>query len=203
MFEIVKGAVVCQITFEFRDKRILAIEAARLIEYADKSVQQRIGSIGFIRLLIDVEQNRRGWYRQSLFKLACKHLVILCFGLAHEGMNNLLATHGRLIALVNELNRDLAQNMRQHLQQVRFTGTEETGNPCTVLFVVRRVVVCVKEFGQIAANLLRQHILVDLIVKVLLIIGLDHTIDIAVNVLAEQLLEADSAFPVHLRSLLL
>ena len=56
--------------------------------------------------------------------------------------------------------------MRQHLQQVRFTGTEETGNPCAVLFVVRRVVVCVKEFGQIAANLLRKHILVDLIVKI-------------------------------------
>ena len=86
---------------------------------------------------------------------------------------------------------------------MRFTRTKETGNPCAILFVVRRVAVCVKEFGQIAANLLRQHILIDLIVKVLLIIGLDHTIDIAINVLAEQLLEADSAFPVHLRSLLL
>lgn len=118
-------------------------------------------------------------------------------------MNNLFATHGRLIALVNEFSRDLAQNMRQHLQQVRFTRTEETGNPCTVLFAVRRVVVCIKEFGQIAANLLRKHILVDLIVKVLLIIGLDHTIDIAVNVFIEQLLEADAAFPVHLCSLLL
>ena len=113
-------------------------------------------------------------------------------------MNNLFATHGRLIALVNEFSRDLAQNMRQHLQQVRFTGTEETGNPCAILFVVRRVVVCVKEFGQIAANLLRQHILVDLIVKIFLIIGLDHTIDVAVNVLAEQLLETDAVFPVHL-----
>ena len=113
-------------------------------------------------------------------------------------MNNLFATHGRLIALVNEFSRDLAQNMRQHLQQVRFTGTEETGNPCAILFAVRRVVVCVKEFGQIATNLLRQHILVDLIVKIFLIIGLDHTIDVAVNVLAEQLLETDAVFPVHL-----
>ena len=118
-------------------------------------------------------------------------------------MNNLFATHGRLIALINEFSRDLAQNMRQHLQQVRFTGTEETGNPCTVLFVVRRVVVRIEEFGQIAADLLRKHILVDLIVKILLIIGLDHTVDVAVNVLAEQLLETDAAFPVHLRSLLL
>ena len=55
MFEIVKVAVVRQITFEFRDKRILAIEATRLIEYANKSVQQHVGGIGFIRLLIDVE----------------------------------------------------------------------------------------------------------------------------------------------------
>ena len=118
-------------------------------------------------------------------------------------MNNLFATHGRLIALVNEFSRNLAQNMRQHLQQVRFTGTEETGNPCTVLFVVRQVIICIEEFGQIAANLLRQHILVDFIIEVLLIIGLDHTIDVAVNVFIEQLLEADAAFPVHLRSLLL
>lgn len=69
--------------------------------------------------------------------------------------------------------------------------------------MIRRVVVRIEEFGQIAADLLRKHILVDLIVKILLIIGLDHTVDVAVNVLAEQLLEADSAFPVHLRSLLL
>ena len=81
---------------------------------------------------------------------------------------------------------------------MRFTRTEEAGDPCAILFVVRRVVICVKEFGQIAANLLRKHILVDLIIKVLLIIGLDHTIDVAVNVLAEQLLETDAVSPVHL-----
>ena len=117
-FEIIKVAVVCQITFEFRDARVLAIEATSLIEYADKGVQQRIGGIGFIRLLIDVEQNRRGGNRQRLFKLPRKHLIVLRFGLAHEGANDLLTAHGRLIALVDEFGRDLAQNVRQHFQQV-------------------------------------------------------------------------------------
>ena len=64
--------------------------------------------------------------------------------------------------------------------------------------MIRRVVVRIEEFGQIAADLLRKHILVDLIVKILLIIGLDHTVDVAVNVLAEQLLETDAVSPVHL-----
>ena len=54
-----------------------------------------------------------------------------------------------------------------------------------------------------SAQLFGHYLLVDLVVKIFLIIGLDHTVDIAVNVLAEQLLEADAAFPVHLRSLLL
>ena len=111
MFEIVKVAVVRQITFEFRDKRILAIEATRLIEYADKGVQQRIRGIGFICLLIDVKQNRRGRNRQGLLKLPCKHLVILRFGFAHKGTNNLLTIHGRFIALVDEFGRNLAQNV--------------------------------------------------------------------------------------------
>ena len=118
LFEIVKVAVVRQITFEFRDEWILAIETARLIEYADKGIQQRIGGIGFIRLLIDVEQNRRGGNRQRLFKLSRKHLIVLRFGLAHEGANDLFTAHGRLIALVDEFGRDLAQNVRQHFQQV-------------------------------------------------------------------------------------
>ena len=118
-------------------------------------------------------------------------------------MNNLFATHGRLIALVNEFSRDLAQNMRQHLQQCDLPEPKKPEIHAPFCFVVRRVVVCVKEFGQIAANLLRKHILVDLIVKIFLIIGLDHTIDVAVNVLAEQLLETDARFPRSFVSLLL
>ena len=93
--------------------------------------------------------------------------------------------------------------MRQHLQQVRFTGTEEAGNPRTVLLMIHRIVVCVEELGQITANLLSKHVFMDLIIEILLIIGLNHTIDIAINILAKQFFEADAVFPVHLHSLLL
>ena len=82
---------------------------------------------------------------------------------------------------------DVAEQMGEHLQQVRLTGAEEAGDPHAVGVGVVRVGLKkeLKAFGRLVG----QDVLVDLGAQVRSVVGLDDALDRALDVLGEDLVE--------------
>ena len=183
-----------EVLLELRHRRQFAEIATRLVEHPHKRIQQRLVLVGGIRLLVDVEQHRCGWDAQGTFERPGKQSVLLLVGLGNERAHDVFtARHMFVACAIDKLRRHLAEDVGQHLEQMRFAGTEETGNPRAVLHVVHRIVVDVKEFPKVLAHLVRQHIFVDFLGDVLLVACLDDAVDGTVDVFGKQLAERDAA----------
>ena len=195
LLECLELAVVVQILLEFRNIRCSAVVPTGFVEHADECIQQRRHA-AFIGFLIDVEQDRCGRNGQSTLQLASKHGIVLLVRLGDERTDDgFPAQRLRLRLAVNQPTRHITQNMREHLEQVGLTGTEEARNPRPILRMVRRIVVLLKERLEVLLDLPGQHVLVDFLSQILLIIGFDDAIDLLVNVPGEQIREC------HLRLL--
>ena len=80
----------------------------------------------------------------------------------------------------------IAQQIGEHLEQVRFTRAEETGDPHAVAAVVDRIGVRLQQFGQGRRRLTGQDVLVNLGGEVLGIVGLDDALDGTGDILGEE-----------------
>jgi len=91
------------------------------------------------------------------------------------------------LCTVELLSFDVAEQMREHLQQVRLTGAEEARDPDAV--GVRVVGVRLEQEFQALGGLVGQHILLDLRAEVCNVVRLDDALDRALDVLGEDLVQ--------------
>ena len=118
LFERLELAIVVQILFEFRNVRRSAVVSTGLIEDADERVQQRRHA-AFIGFLIDVEQDRCGRNGQNALQFTGKHGIGLLVRLGDERTDDGFPVQRlRLRLAVDQATRYIAQNMREHLEQV-------------------------------------------------------------------------------------
>ena len=83
----------------------------------------------------------------------------------------------------------ITEDVGEDFQQVRFTGSEEAGDPYAVGVIRCRIVIGVEELFEIGLDLVGQHVFADLVGDFAVIVGLDHTIDLLIDVLDEDLLQ--------------
>ena len=143
------------VVLELCKLEVLAVEAARLVEHALKAAKQRRGSrialLPLARLAIDVKEDGLRGHRAGALH-----------GSRDHGVDDLAVkvADGALAA-------DLAilEQVAQHLEEVRFTGTEETTDPHADLVGARidGIAVGLEERGKVPLQLARHHVLVKLL----------------------------------------
>ena len=143
------------VVLELCKLEVLAVEAARLVEHALKAAKQRRGSrialLPLARLAIDVKEDGLRGHRAGALH-----------GSRDHGVDDLAVkvADGALAA-------DLAilEQVAQHLEEVRFTGTEETTDPHADLVGARidSIAVGLEERGKVPLQLARHHVLVKLL----------------------------------------
>ena len=175
--EGVELTFVVELTLEPCDVPLVAVVSAGLVEDLHEHPQQGIGLVFADQggLLVDVEQ-------QALRRDA----VGLVEQRGQEGVGCLgaeaLQDAGKVVALHS------AEKVREHLQQVRLTGTEETRNPHAIRIGVVRV--RLKQLLQSLGRLIGQDVFVHLDAQMAGIVGLDHALDGPLDILGENLGEA-------------
>ena len=171
-------AALVEVLLEAGDGAVVAEVAAALVEDLDEDLEQRVCLVlGDQRgLLVDVEEQALGRDGGGLLQRCDEHRVI---GLAQEAVAHLVAREG--------LAFDVAEEVGEHLQQVRLTGAEEARDPHAV--GVRVVGVLLKQRGHALGGVVREDVLLDLDAKVVGVVGLDDTLDRSGDVLEEDLVE--------------
>ena len=176
--ELLVLAAVVQVPLESGDVALVAVVAATVVEDLHEHLQQRIGLIlaDQGRLLVDVEQQA---LRRNARGLAQQRGQECALGLVAETVRHPLA--GELLPL------HIPEQVGQHLEQVRLTRTEEAGDPHAVGVGV--VGVLLQHRLQALGGLVGQDILVDLGAQMRGVVGLDHTLNRALDILGENLVQ--------------
>ena len=134
---------------------VLAVEAACLVEHALKAAKQRRGSrialLPLARLAIDVKEDGLRGHRAGALH-----------GSRDHGVDDLAikVADGALTA-----NLAILEQVAQHLEKVRFTGTEEAADPHADLVGahIDGIAVGLEERGKVPLQLARHHVLVKLL----------------------------------------
>ena len=153
--ELLGFAQGIDVVLELCKLEVLTVEAARLVEHALKAAKQRRGSrialLPLARLAIDVKEDGLRGHRAGALH-----------GSRDHGVDDLAVkvADGALAA-------DLAilEQVAQHLEEVRFTGTEETTDPHADLVGthIDGIAVGLEERGKVPLQLARHHVLVKLL----------------------------------------
>ena len=171
-------AAVVEVALEAGDVALVAVVAAALVEDLDEHLQQGVGLVlgDERRLLVDVEQQALGRDALGLRQQG-----------GQEGASGLGAEALRDLGTIELLALDVAEQVGEHLQQVRLTGAEEAGDPHAVgVGVVRvRLQKQLKALGR----LIGEDVLVDLGAQVRNVVRLDDALDRALDVLGEDLVQ--------------
>ena len=130
LLEVLKQTAPIQVSLEAGHRRLARVVAPCLVEDLDEHLQEGVGLVLVDqgRLLIDVEQQGCGRDVLNLSELALQEGILLCLGLLLEGV--------RCVLPGAEPSGHITQQEGEHLEQVRLTGTKETGDPHTVAAVV-------------------------------------------------------------------
>ena len=186
--ELIEQATAVQITLELGNVRLLAIVAAHFVEDFLEHRKQRVDlllryHIGF---LVDVEQDALRRDRDSLSQIGCENLI----------MSALLLEKlvGRASAHVPVLQKE-----RQDFQQVRFSRTEEAGNPDAVGRLI--IVVGIEKSFELPLDLVGDDVFLELDPKAGLVIRLDDPFDRAIDGFLENVAKLGHA-PLRSRSAL-
>ena len=158
---------------------LVAVVAAALVEDLDEHLEQGVGLVlGDQRgLLVDVEQQALG--RDAL-------------GLRQQARAGTRRWPWRgssptTSGAVEVLALDVAEQVGEHLQQVRLTGAEEARDPHAV--GVRVVGVRLQQELKALGGLVGEDVLLDLGAQVCGVVGLDDALDRALDVLGEDLVQ--------------
>ena len=183
--EAPQQAAAVEVAFEAGHRRLARVVAAGLVEHLDEDLQQGVGLVlvDERRLLVDVEQQAGGGDARHPRQRGGEHGIAL--GLGGEGVDD---RPTRMI-----LARHIAQQVGEHLEQVRFSGAEETGDPHAVAAAVDRGGVGLQQIGQGGGGLAGEHVLVDLGRQMLGVVGLDDALDRTGDVLGEDAADRDVA----------
>ena len=128
-------------------------------------------------LLVDVEQYRLGVHTRGTLDLGERHRIVeLTLEVLHRG----LTVHVAVL-----------QQVAEHLQEVRLAASEVALNPHARIAcrVVEPALVGLEEVVEMPLQLARDHILLELLLYGVVLADVDDTVDVAVDVLREHLLD--------------
>ena len=187
--ELFETTVVVEVAFQFGDVLVGAVISARIVEDANEGVHQR-GFAAFLRDAVDVEQQRHGRNAQVGVQQPFKFVVFSLARLGFHVVDDFGAGDRLPVVVIGAvLGGGVTEDVGEDFQQVRFTGSEEAGDPYAVGVIRCRIVVGVEELFEIGLDLVGQHVFADLVGDFAVIAGLDHTIDLLIDVLDEDLLQ--------------
>ena len=143
-----------------------------------------------MRDAVDVEQQRHGRNAQVGVQQPFKFVVFSLARLGFHVVDDFGAGDRLPVVVIGAvLGGGVTEDVGEDFQQVRFTGSEEAGDPYAVGVIRCRIVVGVEELFEIGLDLVGQHVFADLVGDFAVIAGLDHTIDLLIDVLDEDLLQ--------------
>lgn len=143
-----------------------------------------------MRDAVDVEQQRHGRNAQVGVQQPFKFVVFSLKRLGFHVVDDFGAGDRLPVVVIGAvLGGGVTQDVGEDFQQVRFTGSEEAGDPYAVGVIRCRIIVGVEELFEVGLDLVGQHVFADLVGDFAVIAGLDHAIDLLIDVLDEDLLQ--------------
>ena len=184
-------------TLHVSDMRVIAAEAQALVEDLQEDTKDGVAAVTAISLAVDVEQQHIRFGGDGALDISGEHRV---GDFALKKIDG-LARDGVLADLF------VFQQVGKDLQEVRFTRTEETGDPHPysprrILGAVQGSQVAFKKAAQMLIQLAGDDVLIQLLPDGLsvILVSLDHAVDRAVNGAGKQILDLHGGHPVQLTS---
>ena len=167
-----------QIFFQHGHLQILAVEPQVIVKHLGKNPEDS----GFIfvdgPLNVNIEQNGLGLSPGGAVN-------------QHEGRRIIRKLLAKPFHRGNAVNHLVFQNVRKHLQKVRFTTSEKAGNPHAnvICGFLKRVAVIIEEVHKVLLQFFCDDILPDLLLNgsSFILLHLDHAFDFAVDILGEHI----------------
>lgn len=173
-------ALLVDVALQACELEVLAVEPEVLEEHTGEDAQD--GGLVLVgrALGVDVEQDGLGGDVHGAARLGLDHGVL-------EARRDDVDRRTPVCRLAGE-------QVREHLEEVRFTGAEETRDPHADLVGggVERTLVGVEERREVPAQLVGHHVFGELLLDDLLVVllDLDNAVDVAVDVAFEHVLDA-------------
>ena len=177
--------LLVKLTLERGDGGVLLAIAAMGVEDLQERRENRVLAVGTtrgIRLLSDVEENApRGCARRTLDQSLQNREVFVTLAMLQK---NLRRTPSADIAVLQHGSKDL--------EEVGLTGTEEARDPRAVGI---SVVVVLEERLEVDPDFIGDDKLLQLVAENRRVLGLDHAVDMPIDVLLENALDGHVCIP--------
>ena len=177
--------LLVKLTLERGDGGVLLAIAAMGVEDLQERRENRVLAVGTtrgIRLLSDVEENApRGCARRTLDQSLQNREVFVTLAMLQK---NLRRTPSADIAVLQHGSKDL--------EEVGLTGTEEARDPRAVGITV---VVVLEERLEVDPDFIGDDELLQLVAENRRVLGLDHAVDMPIDVLLENALDGHVCIP--------